>query len=448
MEIIVRHPDNFIQERQYCIEILFGYFENIELNLIPEKRENYHICVNQFEFIIEDHFWNNLSEQNLDSLWAKTPSSPAELKLKDFKSSIITMYGNNSYLEDDVFYLESDIIAATFFLLTRWEEWISKTRDKHDRFPDKENYLIRNGIYKRAVVNEYIDFLKELIEKNINSNIVYTTGYKAFITHDVDELYRFKPSIKWIKAVASEIILRKNPISALKVFFRGLLSNLGLSLDDSQTFDYLMDISEKNNLTSYFYFIPGESGEKDFRYSVSSKPSKDLITKINKRGHVVGIHPSYRSKEQKEYFNTEVNRLNALSSKTITEGRHHYLRMNYPETMDYWEDNQLKTDSSLGFIDHAGFRAGMCFEYPVYNLNKRQKMNLIQRPLITMEVALNRNNTSYEEFKKEIKGLVKTTRKHQGNFVFLWHNNNINHPAWIKLGKHYEEIIQIIAEKE
>ena len=448
MKIVVYHPINFIKERQYTLEVLFAYFKNIDLVIIPENRENYKIQVLNFQFTIEDHFWQSLPEEEIDSLWTRTPKKPKEFNYKEGNYSFTSIYGEADIINDSEICLRSDIIGAAFFFLTRWEEWRSEIRDKHDRFPDSENFQIKHGLHKKALVNEYIDFIKEFIELNTNHKLEYSVNYKAYVTHDVDELFRFKPFNKWVKSVASEVILRKNVIGAFKMFFKGLFSNLGLRQDDSQTFDFLMDVSERNNLTSYFYFIPGEPKEKYFRYSISSIPSKNLIKKISTRNHIVGIHPSYRSKDNENYFIEELNRLKNLCPETITEGRHHYLRMNFPDTMEFWENSQLKTDSSLGFIDHAGFRAAMCYEYPIYNLKDRKKMNLTQRPLISMEVALNRNKVTYDHFKNEIKELVKTTKKHHGNFVFLWHNNNINHPAWSKLGEHYEEIIEIIASKE
>lgn len=446
MEICVKFPESFLKERSYVLNVLFSYFENVDLVLLPENRSDYELTWADTKLFIEDHFWRDISEHSIDQLWDKHPHSPEIFTVEELNISLVSVYGAAEFIEKGLSYhLKSDIIAASFFFLSRWEEWKSKQRDEHDRFPDSENYLIKYQLHQRPVVNDYIEFLRLLINKNTYHKLIYNRSYQAFVTHDVDEIFRYKPWFKWLKATGGDLVLRKDPVSALKTFFKGLLSQFSERYDDSLTFEYFMEVSEKHHLKSHFYFIAGEKGEKDFRYSISSKAVRDLILRICDRKHTVGIHPSYRSKEKSAYFKEEVSRLREISTENIEEGRHHYLRMNYPNTLKHWQNNGLKKDSSLGFLDHAGFRAGICYEFPVYDLDQREVLDVVERPLVVMEVSLNRNTNSYAEFKDQIQELSDCVRKYQGDFVLLWHNNNIHHPAWKKLGKHYEEIIKIIA---
>lgn len=447
MEVVIKFPSNFQQERSYTLNILFSYFENVQVKLIPENRNDYEMSYNNKVLTIEDHFWKDLSESAIDELWRQFPKAPKNVSVAELDASFISTYGEPLItFSDDNVLLKSDIIASSFFFLSRWEEWVSDKRDKHDRFPDDESYLIQHKLHQKPVVNEYIDFLKRILSHFSGEEISYNRSYRTFITHDVDEIYRYRPLIKWVKAIAGDLITRKDPISACKSFFKGLLSQFSKKMDDSQTFDYLMDISEKYDQQSCFYFIPGEKGEKDFRYSISSKPVVELIRYIHKRNHIIGIHPSYRSKENPNYFEEEVKRLRSIAPCDIEEGRHHYLRVNYPSGLKQWQNNDLRVDSSLGYHNYAGFRAGICYDFPVYDLDNRSEMDVIQRPLTVMEIALERDTNSYAQFKKQIVELSQVVQKYDGDMVFLWHNNNIHHPAWKKLGRHYEEIVRIIAK--
>lgn len=447
MEVAVRFPANFQNERSYTLKVLFSYFKNVDLVLVPEERTDYLVSWKERTLIIEDHFWKESSENEIDQVWQNTPKNPEVLNIPELKTSFISIYGSPEIVfKDTSVHLKSDIISSTFFFLSRWEEWISNERDEHDRFPDKENYLIKHGLQRRPVVNEYIEFFRLLLSEWTSDVVEYNRKYEVYVTHDVDEIYRYRPTFKWLKAVGGDILLRKDVISAFKSFSKGLLTQFSSKFDDSQTFDYFMDISEKYNLKSYFYFIPGEKGEKDFRYSVSSTSVKNLIEHIHQRDHVIGIHPSYRSKEEPTYFEEEVRRLRGISPANIEEGRHHYLRMNFPTTINEWKKNGLKTDSSLGFSEYAGFRAGICYEFPIFNLDKRAEMEVTERPLTVMEVALEHNTDSYQQFIDQVQELASIVQKYKGDFVLLWHNNNIHHPAWKKLGCHYEDVIKCIAK--
>ena len=50
-----------------------------------------------------------------------------------------------------------------------------------------------------------------------------------------------------------------------------------------------------------------------------------------------------------------------------SEDRQHYLRWRAPTTWQNWEDAGLDYDSTVGYADHVGFRAGTCYEYPIFN---------------------------------------------------------------------------------
>ncbi len=50
-----------------------------------------------------------------------------------------------------------DIFASSFFMLTRWEEYVNKNRDRHNRFPAIESLAFKNDFLSRPVVNEYVE---------------------------------------------------------------------------------------------------------------------------------------------------------------------------------------------------------------------------------------------------------------------------------------------------
>ena len=49
----------------------------------------------------------------------------------------------------------------------------------------------------------------------------------------------------------------------------------------------------------------------------------------------------------------------------------------------------MEWESSLGFPEKEGFRCGTCFEYSVFNIHKRKKLILKEKPLIVMDGGIN-----------------------------------------------------------
>mgnify|MGYP000971870045 CR=1 FL=1 len=43
---------------------------------------------------------------------------------------------------------EADVFASCFFMLTRWEEYVNKNRDKHDRFSANESLAYKQGFFR------------------------------------------------------------------------------------------------------------------------------------------------------------------------------------------------------------------------------------------------------------------------------------------------------------
>ena len=114
----------------------------------------------------------------------------------------------------------------------------------------------------------------------------------------------------------------------------------------------------------------------------------------------------------------------------------HYLRWSCPETWQYYEDAGLKYDTTLSFADHIGFRCGICYEYPVFNVITRKALQLRERPLLVMECSgLDKNymNLSTEDMLKRVLAIGAKCKKYYGDFVILWHNSRFVEKSEIDL---------------
>lgn len=440
-------PINFINERKYVLKILFNRFQNLQINYKVNDSSNDTIINidDKKSIVIIDSFWKGLDEDNYSVKNYKLPSNPetTTFKTKRSKIEIISLYGKPSIIEEhNKIIFKSDIIGSSFFLLTRLEELLKNIEnDQHKRFPDKECYLIQNNLHKRPLINEYIFLLKHIIENTIKTELKFKKTYNVSISHDVDEIFQLFPIKNFVKTFGADIVHRKSFSLAISSLFTLIKSFFNKKHDPFYTFDYLMDISEKHNFLSEFYFIPSLKGEIDFRYSIYSKEVKKIIKNIIERKHVVGIHPSYSTFKNLEQLKVEKTRLESVSNQKTTCGRQHFLRFHNPQTWQHWNDLGLERDSSIGFIDHIGFKTGICYEHKVFDLINRKTLNLTSRPLTVMEVSLKRKEITLDKFKYEVLQLAKITSSYNGDFMLLWHNNNLNNYYWRNIGSGYEEII-------
>ena len=72
------------------------------------------------------------------------------------------------------------------------------------------------------------------------------------------------------------------------------------------------------------------------RYRIDEPKCIELISKIKKRGHIIGFHPSYNAYNDSIQFKKEKEKLEYAIGEEIREGRGHYLRFEVPTTWQIW----------------------------------------------------------------------------------------------------------------
>lgn len=389
-------PNNNIQERKYIIDVVFNEFLGLKYSLEVGSTDYEITLPNQKRLTIKDTFFN------------KYPKDLEYLKLENIPKKIE----------------ELDIFAASFFMLTRWEEYVNKKRDSHNRFPAYESLAYKQGFLDRPVVNKYVEWLKQALLKLDSSVRFKEKKFQLVLTHDVDSLYMWGSWKQVFRVALGDIIKRKSLSLALERFAEYFLIKRGKIKDPFDTFDWLMDKSEALGIKSKFYFMSGGVTKYDNNYKIDEPQSLKLIDKIKKRGHIIGIHPSYNAYNDFERFKEEKELLEKITKQKIEEGREHYLRFEVPTTWQIWEDNGMKIDSTCGYADKEGFRCGTGDEFSVFNILTRKRLRLKERPLVFMDD----NHHSYsrvpiDKSYEKIKQLINLSKKYNSPATLLFHNS-------------------------
>ena len=223
---------------------------------------------------------------------------------------------------------------------------------------------------------------------------------------------------KFLLHLARDLIRRKSFIEFLKSIKYYIEVKLNLKNDPYDTFDYLMNLSEQLQIKSYFFFM--EKGVTSYDNLYNLKDANTIINRIKKRGHYIGIHPTYNSYNDNKQFAKEKNEVEKRLDMPISFGRQHYLRFEVPTTWQIWEDNHLEWDSTMCYSHINGFRVGCCWEYSVFNILSREKLLLKEKPLIFMDAnSIAQENMTPEKMFNELIALNNNVKKYNGIFVSL-----------------------------
>ncbi len=453
--LTINIPNNFIPERTYIIDVLFGEFLDLEYRIIYKDNINEYKIVleNNNELIIKDSFFSNFND-SLQYLNEDYFPDRARYAKNEFliENDIPIIYGNDELIvKQNKIKCSIDVFASSFMMLTRWEEFVLKIRDAHDRFPASASIAYKHGFLSRPVVNEYQEMIWNMLCSLGYKRKRKKREFKIMVSHDVDVpfFYAFKSMPSAIKLMIGDLLKRKSPYLAFNNFCDWFKVGLGdLTRDKYNTFGKIMDISDSRDLKSTFYFITDRNNLLfDGNYDIEHPHIKSLINNINRRGHNIGLHLGYDSFRNPDQTKKEFNILRTVCAgegieKESWSSRQHYLRWDSPRTFENLEQAGIDVDTTLSYADMSGFRCGVCYEYSVFNVLTRKRLKLKERPLLIMESSVIDDyymNLGTEEkaflFMKNIKDKCKTVK---GDFTLLWHNTRFLDDKERKL---YNEIL-------
>lgn len=463
--IVVSAPNSFIPEREYIYNVLLSEFLGLNYKVEFSPRVTKTIISGDSGFIeLDDSFFSMdeddwLSERSMPI----TPLAIAEINkldsLSEDKWTLPVIYGNtcayNSYLEKngEQYRLGIDVFGSAFFMLSRYEEYVVKERDRYDRFPANRSLAYKENFLDRPIINEYVEILWELIRRiAFDANRKMRT-YTVIPTHDIDKPFgmMFDTPIQLLRHIAGDIICRYSFFDV----FRRLAEITELAIDykrymrkKSETYDFILHESKKYDLINIFFFMNSKKSWHDGNYLVSNYYVKSLISKLHLSGHKIGLHPSFASyldgNEIKKEANLIRKVLNEIKVPFLNGARQHYLRWKNPATWQYYEDAGLKYDYSLTYAESPGFRAGVCYSYTVYNLVSRKTLGLVEKPLIIMDGSLyDYMKLSHNDAMAKVKKLAFECKKYNGEFIILWHNTMLDD---IDERNFYSNMLRIVCE--
>ncbi len=337
-----------------------------------------------------------------------------------------------------------DLFSASFYLLTRYEEYFSKDLDGHGRYlPTSSILYLLNGLQIPWVELWFRLFQKRFLE--MYPDYAFSCRKpRVEITHDIDHpfLYRNKGLFLSLYGMARDV--RNGQFRAVKMRIKTLFH---WSEDPYFNLIYLREIGMKNGFNPLFFIHAGPFGKFDRKTLYPSARYIKVLKKIA-QGSTLGLHPSYCSDSKSELIAGEKKRLEKWIEKKVTKSRQHYLRFNFPETPRALLDAGIRHDYSLGYSEECGFRAGTSIPFPFFDLELNRETDLMLHPLVAMDVTLKRE-MSPEEAKRKILFLHAQCRKVGGDFTLLIHNSSLgNVDGWDGWKEMYELLLKELSKRK
>jgi hypothetical protein len=314
-----------------------------------------------------------------------------------------------------------DIFAASFYLLSRYEEYLPFPKDEYGRYPHAQSLAYREGFLELPLVNIWIQEFKRALSYKFPAISFRYGSFKYIPTYDIDTAFSYLHK-GW----------KRNLGGAVKALLQGQWRSVreriavlrGKRTDPFDAYEWLDSLHLYCRIRPYYFFLVA-ARQKGVDKNISpDKAALQELIRYHASGYRVGIHPSWQSNDQEEILKEEIDWLEWLTEKKITRSRQHFIRFTLPETYRRLVKQGIEQDFSMGYGSINGFRASVASSFHWYDLVKEETTGLRVFPFCFMDA-----NAYYEQqytaarAMSELMQFYRLVRKVNGLMVTIWHNS-------------------------
>jgi len=314
-----------------------------------------------------------------------------------------------------------DIFAASFYLLSRYEEYLPHQKDLYGRYAHENSVAFVQHFLHLPLVNIWIEDFKKSLKSKFPDLITHQSQFKFIPSYDIDEAYAYKHK-QWWRTLGGSIK------SIIKGHARGLSERInvlsGNKKDPYDAFEWMDGLHEKYHLNpTYFFLVAARTGKYDKNIAPAKKAMQNLILKHSKR-YSVGIHPSWQSGDKRDDLKFELLKLGHISGRQIISSRQHFIRFTLPDTYRQLIDLGIEKEFSMGYGSINGFRASVASTFFWYDLGKEQQTRLLVYPFCFMEAnSFFEQKFSAQQAYDELQRYYNVIRSVNGTLITIWHNS-------------------------
>ena len=221
-----------------------------------------------------------------------------------------------------------DIFAASFYLISRYEEYLPHVRDVHERFTAEQSLAYNFKFLEKPVVDIWVVKLKTILKLRFPEYHFPDRKFRYISTIDVDNAfaYKYKSFVRTLGALISDFFKLQ-----IRSFWSRLLVILRIKKDPNNTFEQILTLSKKYDVDLIFFFLIADYTTFDTNISTTKRQFRLLIKHIADYASV-GLHPSYYTMKNSGMLKKEKERLESITNIPTTLSRQHFLRFSLPET--------------------------------------------------------------------------------------------------------------------
>ncbi|MBP6430323.1 MAG: polysaccharide deacetylase family protein [Ferruginibacter sp.] len=411
---------------QYICNFIFKQLLQVEFSITIDSEEfknHTGICINYSNSPIKKE---ELRIGNVNLLFEET-ISPQQIQCFTYNNYKAFFKVDNSDIAFDIF-------AASFYLLSRYEEYLPHNKDMYGRYNHEDSLAFKENFLHLPLINIWVKHFAESIKNKYSTFNIQHSIFNFVPTYDIDIAYSYKH-----KGVVRNVggFIKKPSLERIKVL-------LGLRKDPFNSYDWMNALHDKYNLLATYFFLLAEKTSKYDKNIALHKNALWRLIKLHAKKYSIGIHPSWQSANNTTILKKEKSYLEAMSELTIINSRQHFIKFNLPQSYRQLLDAGITNEYSMGYGSINGFRASVATSFNWFDVENNEETNLRIHPFCFMDANCyyEQKQTPQQSF-EELMQYYKVCREVGGTLITIFHNNFLgtdkNFKGWATM---YEAFIK------
>tara|TARA_A100001011_G_scaffold396784_1_gene495768 strand:- start:269 stop:1567 length:1299 start_codon:yes stop_codon:yes gene_type:complete len=292
--------------------------------------------------------------------------------------------------------LPFDIFAASFYLMSRYEEFLPQVKDELGAFLAYQSLASKNNFLELPLIDLWAIQLKDKLHE-----------FFSYLPHVSWKKPKFQPIISIVNPYQfqkkSLLLKLTDSINAIwKLDFFDLIEQylvlLGLRKDPYNNFEELEVLFEEFGNKPFYFFLFAKNTFYDRGTSIYNFSFRKLI-KNTADLNTVSLLASYASQKEPKILFEECSQLKKLILNKVDSVRFNYGLLSASSGYYTLLDQEIQMDFSMGYIEELGYRASTAVPFYFYDLNNDIQTPLKIHPIVAEEQGLRKFSTQ-KAFKK------------------------------------------------
>lgn len=331
-----------------------------------------------------------------------------------------------------------DIFAASFYLLSRYEEYLPHVKDHLGRFPAVESLAVKHQFLEIPIVDVWVQQFRETLALAFPDTDLPERKFSFQSVIEVNEAYAFLE--KGIGRSLFEILEELSQLK-FKLLLHRFASLIRLKNDPFDVYDWVSLQHRNSGTAMQWFFMLSNYSLVNKSINIHNPKFRHLIKNLSDN-YKLGVVISFEGQNNEKILQEELNRLEEIIHRKTEKSLQYKARLNLPETYRCLVELEIKEDYSMGYAGKMGFRAGTSHPFFFYDLGYEVQTPLKVVPFCLTDEAVQPMESAESNLK--LNHLVQAVREVNGTFTTVFSHSafsRLHHKN--KLRAFYQKLLKI-----